>query len=210
MMNEGIHVTDVDGVILFRPTVSPIIYKQQIGRALSAGSEKTPVIFDVVNNIENLTSIGALERDFEGAVLRTVGTVEEKLELLQRFQIIDEVRDCRQLFERLNNVLTASWEDMYQYAKSYYEAHGDLRVPTAYKTVDGYSLGAWIATQRAVRKGLQRGFLSQERIALLDAIGMLGMSGNRTAGRCITARHRPMPRNMDISASPRSMCLRRA
>ena len=28
MLNEGIHVDDIDGVILFRPTVSPIIYKQ--------------------------------------------------------------------------------------------------------------------------------------------------------------------------------------
>lgn len=49
MLNEGIHVDDVDGVILLRPTVSPIIYLQQIGRALSAGSEKTPLIFDLVN-----------------------------------------------------------------------------------------------------------------------------------------------------------------
>ena len=36
MLNEGIHVPDVSGVILLRPTVSPIVYKQQIGRALSA------------------------------------------------------------------------------------------------------------------------------------------------------------------------------
>jgi superfamily II DNA or RNA helicase len=36
MLNEGIHVDDVSGVILLRPTVSPIVYKQQIGRALSA------------------------------------------------------------------------------------------------------------------------------------------------------------------------------
>lgn len=42
MLNEGVHVDDVDGVILLRPTVSPIIYLQQIGRALSAGSKKTP------------------------------------------------------------------------------------------------------------------------------------------------------------------------
>ena len=39
MFNEGIHVADVDGVILFRPTISPIIYKQQIGRALSKMKE---------------------------------------------------------------------------------------------------------------------------------------------------------------------------
>ena len=173
MLNEGIHVADVDGVILFRPTVSPIIYKQQIGRTLSAGSEKAPVIFDVVNNIENLSSIGALEQEFEEAVLRTGGSKQEQEEMLRRFQIIDEVRDCRQLFERLNNVLTASWEDMYRCAKAYYEKNGDLNVPVVYKTEDGYSLGTWIYTQRAVRKGLQRGILNEERIALLDSIGML-------------------------------------
>lgn len=173
MLNEGIHVTDVDGVILFRPTVSPIIYKQQIGRALSAGSQKTPVIFDVVNNIENLTSIGALEREFEEAVLCTGGTEQEKDELRQRFQIIDEVRDCRELFERLNDALTVSWDGMYACAKAYYEKHGDLNVPGTYRTGEGYSLGTWILTQRAVRKGLQQGSLSEERIAKLDEIGML-------------------------------------
>lgn len=54
MLNEGIHVDDVDGVILLRPTVSPIIYLQQIGRALSAGSKNQPVIFDLVNNFDSL------------------------------------------------------------------------------------------------------------------------------------------------------------
>ena len=33
MLNEGVHVDDVSGVILLRPTVSPIIYNHQIGRA---------------------------------------------------------------------------------------------------------------------------------------------------------------------------------
>lgn len=37
MLNEGVHVEGISGVILFRPTISPTIYKQQIGRALTAG-----------------------------------------------------------------------------------------------------------------------------------------------------------------------------
>ena len=57
MLNEGVHIDGVSGVILLRPTVSPIIYKQQIGRALAAGSKKNSVIIDVVNNIENLYSV---------------------------------------------------------------------------------------------------------------------------------------------------------
>ena len=49
MLNEGVHVEDISGVILFRPTISPIIYKQQIGRTLTAGDNTTPLVLDVVN-----------------------------------------------------------------------------------------------------------------------------------------------------------------
>ena len=173
MLNEGVHVANVDGVILFRPTVSPVIYQQQIGHALSAGNTKTPVIFDIVNKIENLRSVDALEQEFEEAVLRISVNEQERQELRQRFQIIDEVRDCRQLFERLNNTLTYTWEDMYERAKAYYAAHGDLKIPRTYYTAEGYALGTWILTQRAIRKGIRRGTLSEEQIAKLDEIGML-------------------------------------
>lgn len=67
MLNEGIHVDDVDGVILLRPTVSPIIYMQQIGRALSAGSGETPVIFDLVNNFDSLYCVDCLQNEMQEA-----------------------------------------------------------------------------------------------------------------------------------------------
>ena len=54
MLNEGVHVEGVSGVILFRPTVSPIIYKQQIGRALTAGDSKTPLYFLVFSSVLNI------------------------------------------------------------------------------------------------------------------------------------------------------------
>ena len=68
MLNEGIHTPDVSGVILFRPTVSPTVYKQQIGRALSCGSAQTPLILDVVNNVENLYSIGTIQEEMQAAI----------------------------------------------------------------------------------------------------------------------------------------------
>ena len=91
----------------------------------------------------------------------------------EHFRIIDEVRDCKALFERLNETLTASWDLMYQKAKAYYQEHGDLNVPKRYKTEEGYSLGTWIQTQRKVRNGEQYGNLDERRIAKLDAIGMV-------------------------------------
>lgn len=173
MLNEGVHLADVSGVILFRPTVSPIVYKQQIGRALSASSKREPVIFDIVNNIENLYSIGTIEEEMRTAAnfYRVHGMPESIVN--EHFRIIDEVRDCRVLFEKLNETLTASWEMMYQKAAEYFAEHGDLNVPKRYKTAEGYSLGSWLQTQRQVRRGEQYGNLDEERIAKLDKLGMV-------------------------------------
>lgn len=172
MLNEGINVDDIDGVILLRPTVSPIIYKQQIGRALSAGKKSNPVIFDIVLNIENLYSIGAVEEEMQIATAYYRSLGEESSIVNDSFSIYDGVKDCRELFSRLNDVFTVSWQTMFEQAKKYYSESGDLEVPARFITNDGYSLGHWIYNQRAVRKGQQTGNLSEEQIEKLNSIGM--------------------------------------
>lgn len=171
MLNEGIHTPDVSGVILFRPTVSPTVYKQQIGRALSCGSARTPLILDVVNNVENLYSIGTIQEEMQAAITyyRYLGgdIVQE------RFEIIDEVRECRQLFARLEDSLSVPWEHMFVCAAAFYRAYGHLNVPKQYKTPEGYSLGAWLQTQRRVHSGSVPGTLTEEQARRLDGIGMV-------------------------------------
>lgn len=54
MLNEGVHIKGTDSVIMFRKTVSPQIYLQQLGRGLASGTDKMPVIFDFVSNTENI------------------------------------------------------------------------------------------------------------------------------------------------------------
>ena len=54
MLNEGLHVNEVSGVVLLRPTESPNIFYQQIGRCLKAGLSYSPVIFDFVNNFRSI------------------------------------------------------------------------------------------------------------------------------------------------------------
>ena len=176
-LNEGVHVDDVDGVILFRPTVSPIIYKQQIGRALSASSTKNPVIFDIVNNFESLYSIGTIEQEMRAAVTYYNFFGGDEV-VTERFQVVDEVKDCRRLFDELESALTASWDAMYACAKSYFKAFGNLDVPTKYKTSDGYSLGSWLQTQRQIRAGRANGILTDPQIEKLDRIGMRWESVN--------------------------------
>lgn len=173
MLNEGVHVDDISGVVLLRPTVSPIVYKQQIGRALAAGRGGTPIIFDIVLNIESLYSIGAIEEEMQVATAyyRSLGHGDEIVS--EHFKIIDEVKDCIELFEKLNETLSASWDLMYEKAREYFKLNKNLEVPRRYKTAEGYSLGNWLLTQRRVRAGEQLGRLTDEQINKLDAIGMV-------------------------------------
>ncbi len=172
MLNEGIHVEDVNGVVLLRPTVSPIVYKQQIGRALSAGQKTDAVIFDIVLNIESLYSIGAIEEEMQLAVNFYRARGQKEAIVHEQFRIVDEVRDCIKLFRRLNDTLNASWNLMYTVAEQYYAENGHLEVPKRYVTEEGYTLGAWLATQRRVYAGKTSGVLTDEQIEKLNAIGM--------------------------------------
>ena len=157
---------------MIRPTVSPIIYKQQIGRALSANKAKSPVIFDIVNNFDNLYSINAIEEEMKAAINYYRFQGEGSNIVNESFTIAEEVKDWKQLFDGLSETLSATWEIMYSYAKRYYDEHGDLVPELKYKTEEGYSLGSWLNTQRMIRRGTADGFLSEEQIAKLDAIGM--------------------------------------
>ena len=172
MLNEGIHLNDIDGVILLRPTVSPTIYKQQIGRALAAGKKKTPVIFDIVMNIENLYSIGAVEEELREAVFSYRAMGKENELVNERFQIVDEVQDCRKLFTQLNETLGASWDLMYAMAEQYFKQYVNLKVPKSYRKQEGYSLGMWLATQKKVYAGKVAGNLSRAQIKKLEKIGI--------------------------------------
>ncbi len=173
MLNEGVHVEDIDGVILLRPTVSPIIYKQQIGRALSASKKQDAVIFDIVLNIENLYSIGTIEEEMQIAASYYHFLNREEEIVNEHFEVIGEVQDCIALFEKLEDTLTANWDLMYQYAKKYYQRHKNLQVPVRYQTEEGYGLGRWLLTQRKVRAGEKYGVLGADRIRKLDQIGMV-------------------------------------
>ena len=86
MLNEGVHVEGISGVILFRPTISPIIYKQQIGRALTAGDTTAPLILDVVNNFEGLTSISGLQSEMQEVVHRLYANGEGDKIVTERFE----------------------------------------------------------------------------------------------------------------------------
>ncbi|MDY8021212.1 Helicase associated domain protein [Paenibacillus polymyxa] len=159
MLNEGLHVEDVAGVICLRPTTSPIIYYQQIGRALQVGS-KEPFVFDFVNNFNNLGG-NTFENDLREVVEKENEQRKSKgdSELsLDDFIVYDETHDVTELFNELEERLNDGWDAMYERYKN-----GERG---KFKT----KLGNWENSQRVNYKN---GLLSTDRTIRLNKIGFI-------------------------------------
>jgi len=158
MFNEGIHIEDVTGVILLRPTVSPIIYYQQIGRAMQAGKNNTPVIFDLVNNFDN---IGA--KNFVGDLEKEVGKENEKLSKyegddqddeekkyvdISEFMIFDETLEAMDLFSKIEGELINNWDAMYDELTNFYNKNGNCNIS---KYINK-KLNIWVQVQKSLYK----------------------------------------------------------
>ena len=66
----------------------------------------------------------------------------------------------------------SEWDAAYSYAKQYYEENGHLFVPKKYITPEGAALGKWIWEQRDRYLGLSQHGISEDRIDMLEEIGM--------------------------------------
>ena len=166
MLNEGIHVADVDAVVLCRPTESPIIYKQQIGRAIAVGSGKKPVIFDMVNNFDSLYQINLLKQELYGIVLEENGEAPDEP---GAFEVVDELRDCRDLLDSVQTHLDATWDMYYLELCRYREKHDLHDLNDKYKTEDGLPLGRWLAMQKWE---YHKNKLTPERVTALERLGV--------------------------------------
>lgn len=170
MLNEGIHIENVSGVILLRPTVSPIIYKQQIGRALSASKDNDAVIFDIVLNIENLYSVDAIEEEMQVATAYYRFHGEDNAVVNEHFKIIDEIKEFKKLFDKLEGVLLSSWDIMYTRAGEYYRENGNLNVPKNLLSKNGKNIHIWLEHQKENKR---KGKLSREKTDKLNELGIV-------------------------------------
>ncbi len=151
MLNEGVHVKDISGVIMLRTTKSNIIYKQQLGRALSANDGERTVIFDIVNNSKKIQDSRVLVKEIlkerENTRKQGLDTNTSEEINIDDFDIIDNVREIEDLLSEIDRDLSKNWYSTYNELKEFIEKNG--RKPSQNsKENKERSLVNWIDTQR--------------------------------------------------------------
>lgn len=106
-LNEAVHVKGIDAILMVRPTKSPVIFHQQLGRAMSSGSNGTPLVFDLCNNFGTLGGIAGLQERMERAAEEMTERGEKLTYQPKDFKVIDEIKDPRELANELRAALNS-------------------------------------------------------------------------------------------------------
>ena len=149
MLNEGIHVDNVDGVILLRPT----IYAEENGNLHVPPQFKADGIW--------------LAKWLNEQRQIYIGNRPGKRLTEDQIRRLDEIGMEWGNRSLLNKKL--AWEEQYTEAKRFFEKNGHLSVPGDYRGESGKCLSVWILRQREANR---KGKLTEKQRELLDEIGM--------------------------------------
>ena len=133
ILNQGVHVKDVDKIFMMRKTTSPIIYFQQLGRLLSYSRRKDEVVvFDFVNNIRRHPVIYCLYEDIvrraNELTLADPSNKERYEHIIDNFKIVDETS---KISEEIDKYLVLFSKDNLL-KRRLYKAVSILENPTSY------------------------------------------------------------------------------
>ena len=142
MLNEGYHIKDLDGVIMMRPTFSPTIYTQQLGRALTVGGDKSPVVLDLVNNFDSCKII----EDFAEKMKKYKGngkTGRTENSKKSRLSIFDTTKEFREIAEKITELSKRSKVKLEQKIEIFEEFMKTGEELVGNTTFKGYPIGQW-------------------------------------------------------------------
>lgn len=179
MLNEGYHIKDLDGVVMMRPTFSPTIYTQQLGRALTVGGDKIPVVLDLVNNFDSckiIEDFAEKMRQYKG----NEGTGRTEQDKKSRLSIFDKTKEFREIAEKITELSKRSrvtLEQKIEIFEKFMQTGEELVGST---TFEGYPIGQWAiqirtSFNRANNGKDERGKINptEEQLEKLESMGIL-------------------------------------
>ena len=148
MLNEGIHIKDVDGVVMLRPTISPIVYLQQIGRCLACSSDgsTSPVIFDLVNNYESARVEESGQRVFNIEFSHHPSSGKGKNTPIP-FYMSGVPTQFEAILEKFDHLFTRAgrWDFCYSILQEFSHEYGQY--PHSRTCYRGIKIGRWLSEQ---------------------------------------------------------------
>ena len=110
MLSYGVHIKDVNCVVMMRNTCSDIIYLQQLGRALSIDNNSSSIIFDFVGNLDRRQYYGTYGN--RGRVIDLGGDKDEWEGFSKRIRSIDNtllLREIDRIIDIDRSALEQKW-----------------------------------------------------------------------------------------------------
>lgn len=181
ILNEGLHIKDISGVLMLRTTQSNLIYLQQLGRLVEAENlDKYLVVFDFVNNFSSVNDGIGLLREIKDAIAKEKESDpdfdDSGFEDIDTYFVIDQVVEIQEMFREIEGRLVGSWDFYIKALKQYKEREGDCLVPRNHiEVVDGVkmALGNWCKSMRKAKKDEGTCLLTKEREEQLNQEGFI-------------------------------------
>lgn len=182
MLNEGLHIENISGVLMLRATRSNLVYLQQLGRLLEAGNmDKYLLVFDFVNNFSSANDGVGLLREIKDAIAREKESDpdfdDSGFEDIDTYFVIDQILEVQEMFREIEGRLEGNWDLYIKALKQYKDREGDCLVPQRHIEIlgDGISipLGNWVSNMRNTKSGKGKALLTGERIKQLEELDFI-------------------------------------
>lgn len=181
MLNEGLHIKNISGVLMLRTTQSNLIYLQQLGRLVDADNiDKYLLVFDFVNNFSSVNDGIGLLKEIKDAIAREKENDSDfdnsEFEDIDTFFVLENVIEIKKMFKEIEGRLIGSWDLYIKALKQYKEREGDCNVPKKHiEVVDdtNVKIGQWIGCMRATKIGRMNCILTEDRKCQLDQMGFI-------------------------------------
>lgn len=108
MLAFGYHTDDITGIMMFRQTISNIIYSQQIGRCLSVVQKQSAIIFDFVENLHKSIP-NSIVKFNDNPSVKNINKID--LVFPEEFILLDErTKELLSIDRLTNNATTEEFE----------------------------------------------------------------------------------------------------
>ncbi len=110
MLNEGIHIKNISGLIMLRSTGSNLVYFQQLGRLIGSDNiDKYLVVFDFVNNFSSVNDGMRLLKDIKNIIAKenSDNFNDDMLNDIDTFFIIEQVQKIQTIFNEIESKINS-------------------------------------------------------------------------------------------------------